>query len=203
MFIHNGVNVSEIRNAASSALKLKGGFNVLFPGGAKFLKGGDLLLVALAELKEEIPDIHTYVALDVPEGHQLRRMVFELELEQNVTFVGFLPPKEYRRLLASVDLLVLPSRREAFPIALLEAMALGKPIVASRVGGIPEVIKDGRNGILVDLEPRQIAQAILRLYWDEKLRQEMARNNLQDIVQYDWSLITEQYIELYRELLQA
>jgi glycosyltransferase involved in cell wall biosynthesis len=198
--IPNGVNLSEIQSSVGSASKLKGKFNLLFPGGAKFIKGADLVVRALPVVSMEIPEFHLYVAWDVPHDHRMRKMVSDLGLENNVTFAGFLNKQEYRGLLSSVDVLVMPSREEAFGIVFLEAMALGKPIVASNAGGIPEVVKDGRNGILVKPEPDQIASAIVHLYRDEGLRTEMSHNNLQDVTKYDWSRLVDEFMRVYREV---
>ncbi|MBN2098743.1 MAG: glycosyltransferase family 4 protein [Dehalococcoidia bacterium] len=198
--IPNGVNLSDIQRSMGSALKLKGRFNLLFPGGAKFIKGGDLVVRALPAVRKEIPEFHLYVAWDVPHDHRIRRMVADMGLDDSVSFVGFLNKDEYRRLLSSVDALVMPSRDEAFGIVFLEAMALGKPVVASSAGGIPEVVRDGRNGILVRPDPDQIASAIVRLYRDEGLRTEMSQNNLQDVTKYDWSRIVDEFMRVYREV---
>lgn len=198
--IWNGVNVSEIQTGRQSSLKLKGGFNLLFPGGAKFVKGGDLLIEALAKVKQELPDIHLYIALDVPLNHPLREMVSNLGLEDNITFSGFLPKEDYRNLLNSVDLFILPSRKEAFPISCLEAMALGKSIVTTKSGSITEIFKDGRNGILTDPDSGQIAEAILYLYRNKGLRGEISRNNLEDITRFDWDHIVDQYLWSYKEI---
>lgn len=198
--IPNGYNLSEVQGISASTLKLKGKFNLLFPGGAKWVKGGDLLIPALAKVRQEIPDIHLYIALDVPQEHLLRRMVNDLGLESNVTFTGFLPGEEFQKMLNSVDLLVMPSRIEASPVVFVEAMALGKPIIAGNTGGIPEVVKHGRNGILVEPEPDQIAMAILDLYQNADKRNRMSQNNQHDAARFDWNIIADQYITLYREL---
>ena len=198
-----GINVSEIQGSSRSTLELKGKFNLLFPGGWKWTKGGDLLMAALPKVKQEIADIHLYIALDVPWDRLLRKMASELNLEGNVTFTGFLAVPEYRRLLNSVDLFVLPSRLEAFALSILEAMALGKPIIAANAGGIPEAIQSGRNGILVELDPDEIAQAILYLYRNESLRSEMRENNLKDIARFDLSSVVERYIKFYGEVLNV
>jgi glycosyltransferase involved in cell wall biosynthesis len=199
--IANGINLEEIRTSLKSPARLRGGFNMVFPGGAKKSKGGDILLAALARILNRIPEPHLYVALDVPAIHDLRRMTRELGLEANVTFSGFLPMNEYWKMLAGADLFVLPARIEAFSIAALEAMALGKPIVASKTGGIPEVVKDGRNGILVAPDPTEVADAILRIYGDIGLRTEISKRNVVDAAEFDWKSIAGKYAELYREAL--
>jgi len=200
--IHNGVNLTEIQETTKLTLKEKGKFNLLFPGGAKFIKGGDLLVKSLPNVKKVIPDIHVYIALDVPQNSLLRKMVNDLDLEQNVTFVGFLQPEKYLETLNSVDALILPSRIEAFAITVIEAMALGKPVITSNTGGIPEIIKEGRNGILVEPEPDQIARAIIYLYENEGLRKKISQNNREDVINYDWKPIVKQYMAVYRELIE-
>ena len=201
VIIPNGVNIREIQGSLTSATALKGEFNLLFPGGAKFVKGGDLLVKALPKVKEQIANIHLYVAGNVPQNHPLRRIAVDNKLENHVTFTGFLGIQEYRQLLNSVDLLVMPSREDAFGIVFLEAMALGKPVIGGNTGGIPEVIKNGRNGILVKPDPDQIAEAILCLYQNRALRQEISDNNLRDISEFDWRGIVKLYTDLYRTVL--
>ena len=198
IIIPNGVNVREIQSSVSSIAKLKGEFNLLFPGGAKFVKGGDLLIKALPKVKGLISGIHLYIAGNVPRGHQLRRIAITAGLEKHVTFTGFLMPGEYRQLLNSVDLLVMPSREESFGIVFVEAMALGKPVIAGNTGGIPEMVQGGRNGILVDPDPDRVAEAILYLYANSDVRQEMSENNLRDVAGFDWTNIIQRYIGLYK-----
>jgi len=200
--IPNGVNVAEIRSFSSSVMPLKGKFNLLFPGGAKFVKGGDLVIEALSKVKTEINGMHLYIAGDVPQNHSLRRLVAASVLDEQVTFTGFLGIREYRQLLNSVDLLVMPSREESFGIVFLEAMALGKPVIGGDTGGIPEVVQNGRNGILVKPEPGQIAEAILYLHANKDARQEMSENNLKDVVRFDWSNIIDLYIGLYKSIIR-
>lgn len=200
--IYNGINLTDFKNSLMLTKELEGKFNLLYPGGEKRLKGGDLLILALAKLRNNISGFHLYIAGNVSNNDILRQMVMNLGLESNITFVGILPKEEYRRLLNSVDILVMPSRMEAFGIAYIEAMALGKPVIASNTGGIPEVVQDGRNGILVELDSEQIAKAISYLYQHADIREEMGRNNLHDVTKFDWNIITDQYICLYKKMLK-
>lgn len=198
--ISNGINIADVQRGFSQKSELKGEFKLLFPGGSKFIKGGDLLVAAMPTVKSKVPNIHLYIALDVPKNHLLRRMVRQYGLEENVTFSGFLPVHDYRRLLNSVDVLVMPSRGEAFALACLEAMALGKPIVATKVGGIPDLVIDRRNGLLVNTNPDDIAQAILELHRNEDLRRRIELNNLRDVTVFDWSGIVDRYLQVDREI---
>jgi glycosyltransferase involved in cell wall biosynthesis len=200
--IPNGINVLEIQSASSSTVPLEGNFNLLFPGGGRFVKGGDLLIDALPKVKRQIRGVHLYVAGEVPGNHMLRRLVAANRLEEDVTFTGFLNVQDYRRLLKSVDALVMPSREEGFGIVFLEAMALGKPVIAGNTGGIPELIENGRNGLLVELDPQRIAEAIISLYNRQELRDHIVRNGLIDLPRFDWSNTVGRYVELYTELVR-
>jgi glycosyltransferase involved in cell wall biosynthesis len=92
----------------------------------------------------------------------------------NVHILGDLPVGEVRKLLASCDVFVLPSRDEALPISLLEAMAFGKAVIAARVGGVPEVIEHDRNGLLVENEDAAgLAASIEKLYFDRPFLREL------------------------------
>lgn len=199
--IRNGIKLSDFQKNLIPTQKLKGKFNLLFPGGARSAKGGDILIETVHKIKNKMPNIHLYIALNVPGDHLLRKMVKNYKLEQNVTFSGFMPVQDYRRLLNSVDILVTPSKEEGFGIVILEAMALGKPIVTTRVGGIPEVIKNRRNGIFVERNSDEIANAILYLYKNENKREEMKKNNIQDVKKFDWNTITDKYIDVYKKIL--
>jgi glycosyltransferase involved in cell wall biosynthesis len=198
--VPNGVDFAEIRHETMRTVRLKGDFNIIFPGGAKLRKGGVHLILALAKLKNAVPNIHAYFTGHVPEDHPLRNIASKMELTQTITFTGFLTTQEYRTLLKSVDLLVMPSVEEAFGLVYLEGMALGKPIVALRKGAVGEIVHGGRNGILVDLDAEQIATAVLQIRRNENLRKIMTRNNLQDSKKLDWGRVVEKYLEIYNEL---
>jgi glycosyltransferase involved in cell wall biosynthesis len=200
--IHNGIKLSEFQRNLIPTLKLKGNFNLLFPGGGKLWKGIDLLIVALNKVKNKIPDVHLYITRNVSQNHLLKKMVKDFGLEEKVTFSDHLPLPEYRSLLNSIDVLCMPSKKEAFGIVFLEAMAMGKPLIAANRGGIPEFIVNERNGILIEPNSDEIADAILYLYKNKDLRNEMGRNNLEDIKKYNWSPIVDKYIEVYKNELE-
>jgi glycosyltransferase involved in cell wall biosynthesis len=159
------------------------------------------VIQALSSLRKRIPRVHAYIAGQVPERHTLRKMITKIGLEPNTTVTGLLPTQEYRGLLKSVDVLVAPSYEEACPFVHLEAMAMGKPIVAGKTGGVREFVKNGRNGILVDLKSECIAKAILRLQRDTEFKNNIARNSLRDITEFDWDRIVERYVKVYQSLV--
>jgi glycosyltransferase involved in cell wall biosynthesis len=194
--IPNGVDILEIRKTSKRILK--GDFKLFFPGGEKLWKGGDLLVESLSIIKREIPGIHLYITGNVPKKNVIMKLVRNNKLERNISILGFLEPKRNLEVLNSTDLLVFPSKREAFGIVLLEAMALGKPIVTTKMGGIPEVVKDKRNGIFVKRDPRAIAEAVVYLFKNKKVYEEMSLNNLNDAEKFDWKKIVNKYVEVYK-----
>jgi glycosyltransferase involved in cell wall biosynthesis len=103
------------------------------------------------------------------------------------------------------DVFVCPSRLEGFGLTVLEAMAAGRPIVASNVGAIPELIHDNENGFLVAAEnPNDMAESILRILGDPHLRNRFSRNNLDRVEEgYTWSRCAEMTLRAYDQLLRT
>jgi len=122
---------------------------------------------------------------------------------KNVIFLGWLSEEHKRLLLFTSDIFVLPSLSETLPLVLLEAMAAGKPIVASQVGGIPYLVKDEVNGLLVKPgDPKALAMAIKRLIADQGLRHKMGRVNRRIIKeQYSWDSIAKKTLLLGKQIL--
>ena len=158
---------------------------------------------AMSKVKKSDPTIHLYVALEVPENHLMRKIASREGLESNVTFVGRLDKTDYRLLLNSVDALILPSKLEALPLAILEAMAMGKPVIASKAGGMPEVIVHRRNGLLIDPNPEAIFNAIIEIAGDTRMREEISHNNFTDVLRFDWNRVAENYVRVFRDVCVA
>lgn len=125
-------------------------------------KGHDVFLRAAAALLREIPDTYFVIAGDGPERDSLEKMAQTLGVADHVRFLGTVG--DVPTLLKSVDLSVLSSVTEAFPLALLESMAAARPVVATNVGSVPEIVVNGLTGFLVPPgAPDQLAEAMLRV----------------------------------------
>jgi len=198
LVIHNGIDLSKAKNLPD--YKVKKGFNILFPGGPKLKKGGDILIEAVNEVVNEDLDINLYIALDVPEDHIIRRMVQDFQLEDRVNFVGFLKTEDYLSLLGQMDVLVLPSRMEPFGMVYLEAMSLGIPVIASNIGGGVEIVKNKHNGLLVSPDPKSVAEALFTMYAYPDMRKKMSLNNFEDIKTFSWNKIINNYLQVYQDL---
>ena len=140
-------------------------------------KGQGILIEAVAHLAAgPLPDIHLMLVGDGPDEAQLRRQVRELHLEKQVSFHPFTRQPEY--VFARADLVVLPSiAKEGLPNVLLEAMAMGKPVVASDLGGISEAVIHRKTGMLVPPGDGEALEAAIRALWqDVPLRREIRQN---------------------------
>lgn len=131
-----------------------------FVGRLEYIKGCDLLIQAVSKIHSTNLDFCLVVVGDGPERKSLDLLVRKLGLKKYVYFCGF--RNDIKNVFQSLDLYVLPSFNEGIPLAMLEAMSHGVPVVATRVGGIPEVIKDKVNGILVPpRNPEALAEGIM------------------------------------------
>ncbi|MBU0512919.1 MAG: glycosyltransferase [Chloroflexi bacterium] len=137
-------------------------------------KGQDLLLQALAKLKKQNMQVYTVFIGDGPQRDQLSTDVVRLDLQNRVSFLGI--RSDVYDWLFNADIFVLPSDWEGVSLAILEAMAASLPVVATAVGGTPEVVLDGVTGLLVPpRDPDALAKAILRLLGDPGLRLRMGQ----------------------------
>jgi glycogen synthase len=128
----------------------------------KAAKDHPTLLRAAARVRERLPEVRFLLIGQGPLEPEARRLAAELGLDATVVFTGF--RTDAHRLLAALDVFTLSSTYEGLPIALIEAMALGRPAVVTRVGGVPEVLADGDQGLLVPpRDPAALADGLLRL----------------------------------------
>jgi glycosyltransferase involved in cell wall biosynthesis len=138
----------------------------------KVHKGHGHLLEAAAIVRRELPEARFVLVGTGPLEQEVRRRVNELGLDETVIVAGF--RDDAPRIAAASDLFVLPSVREGLPIALLEAMALGRPVVATATGGAREVVEEGTSGLLVPpAEPRELARGIVKALGDATLRRRL------------------------------
>ncbi len=135
----------------------------------------------------------------------LETLVKDLGLESNVRFAGFVTDDEKYDYIKLSDIIIIPSivtesgDTEGLPVVILEGLAAGKPVIASNVSGIKDVIKNSWNGILVEQKSsEQIATQVLRLLNDEELRIYLGENALISSANYDWKTISDMYIDIFK-----
>jgi len=155
-------------------------------------------LVAAAGLLED-PSAQVLLVGDGPERPALEREAERIGLGDRLHFLGFVAHDRLPAVLAHADLLVLPSLYEELGTVLLEAMQAGLPIVASKTGGIPDVIEDGVNGLLVPPgNPEALAHAIDRLLADRDLAYRLSEGARERGKDYDWEVLAERVLAVYR-----
>lgn len=153
------------------------GEGLLFVGRLRVRKGVELLLEAVSRLAAEAPDLTLAIVGDGERRASLERASRRLGLEDRVRFVGRQGAREVRELLARCRALVVPSTYEGMPLVVLEAMEAARPVVASGVSGIPEVVSDGETGWLVPPEDAAaLAAALLAMWRDPREAARRGRN---------------------------
>ena len=176
---------------ARDALRTELGFAgdvLVFAGRLGPQKDLGVLLEALAN----VPDASLVVAGDGPERAALERRAQELGLDGRVSFLGAVPRERVLRLFAAADASVLSSAWENFPHTVVEALAVGCPVISTSVGGVPEVVRDGENGLLVPpSDPAALGAAIARFLGDRALRERLAANATASVVGYTEAAVFE------------
>ena len=174
---------------------------VIFVGRLVRPKGADVLVEAAARLSAPA---EVLLVGDGPERSALERLVDDFRLGHRVRFHGFMPHHRVAAALAHADVLVLPSRYEELGSILVEALQAGVPVVASRTGGIPEVVRDLETGLLVAPEDAgALASAIDRLLGDDALRRSMAVASRRYAAEYDWEHLSAAVLRVYEQVLAA
>jgi glycosyltransferase involved in cell wall biosynthesis len=158
------------RDDLRSELELDGKV-LVFAGRLGPQKSVGVLLAALADVE----GVSLVVAGDGPEREALERRVAELGLDGRVRFLGSVPRQTVLRLFRAADASVLPSAWENFPHTIVEALAVGCPVIATSVGGVPEAVRDGENGLLVPPnDAAALGDAISRFFTDAELRERLS-----------------------------
>jgi glycogen(starch) synthase len=169
-------------------------------------KGFDTLLQAYANALTKNPNLSHDLLLagDGPSNADLQNLAKSLNLTNRVHFLGRTDRPKTAALFAGCDFFILPSRHEPQGIVNLEAMAAGKPVIATNVGGVPEIVHHNHNGLLVPPEnPETLAAAMLILAADTALRTRLGNQALATAKSHDWPQITNRYLALYTQLVPA
>lgn len=200
--IPNGV--PHLENLLAVVEKKVGSGVVLFIGRLSEEKNVSVLLRAFSQVHDEFAQARLLVVGDGPLRHTLEHEAQQLGISACTDFYGFRPPEKLSSIFARADLLVLPSRREGFGVVLIEAMASGRPVIGTRVGGIIDVIDDHRNGLLVPPDEVQpLAEAMSAVLRNNQLRLQYGRTARDKITQqFSWQKITSQLISVYQQVLE-
>jgi glycosyltransferase involved in cell wall biosynthesis len=189
---------------------LEGKFTVLFVGHLSKIKGVEYLVKAADIIINELGYKDTLFLLVGPltfgtlekpiDMEEMHSYIRQHQLESNLILTGALPLEEVKRLYVASDIFVLPSLAEGDPLVVVEAMASGKPIIGTKVGGIPHKVRDGWNGFLIDpADERQLADKIKYLIGHPEEREKMGTNSRQYAEEeFDWRKVAERLSLVYQ-----
>jgi glycosyltransferase involved in cell wall biosynthesis len=165
-------------------------------------KGQSFLIDAMPKIHEQKTNVKLIVFGNGPLNDKLRSRAVRLGCSENVIFAGLVP--DFGSLVVETDIFVLPSLSEGLPNVLLEAMAASRPVVATRVGGIKDVLVDGVNGLLVPpADSKSLASAVLRLASDAELRGRLGQAARATVLSsYSFARQLELLGAVYRSLLR-
>ena len=195
--LRNGIDLTFFRpmdrTTQRSALGVNGPL-LLSVGNLVPSKGHDITLRALALL----PDAHLAIAGEGPEQSALQKLAADLGIAHRVHFLGNLPQSKLPEFYSAADVMVLASSREGWANVLLETMACGTPVVATAVGGTPEVITTPAAGLLMrDRSPQALADAVSQLLAHPPSRE----STRQHAAQFGWDEISQGQLQLFRKII--
>ena len=198
--LHNPVDLDAIAREASEPIagEVSGDRPVVAAAGRLAgVKNYPLLIAAIAELQAKTP-VHVWILGEGPERARLETLARERGVGARVRFLGF--QQNPWRYIARADVFALTSTYEGFGNVLIEAMACGTPVVATRSPGTVEIIADGETGALVDHDARSIADAIGALLSDRAKRDAQVARARQSVGHYALPAVAERYDRLFQEL---
>lgn len=178
------------------------GNNLLYVGRLSKEKGVEYLLKAMIGITKKIPTVHLNITGSGPEKKNLEELVKQLKLK-NVSFIGQIPNKEIEQYYRMSNLIIVPSIcEEVFPLVGIEAMSVGRPVIGSRVGGIPEWLDDGKTGFLVNPgNSAQIAEKVIQLFSNRKLMEKMGENGRKKAEKFDINNHIREIEKVYQEVI--
>ena len=195
-----GIEYDEIQKIQSQIL-LNEKPDIFFVNNLKKIKGVDILLKAIPIVIRLVPNLSVYIAGSGPQENELKNLVERSNLEKHVKFLGVISDEEKYQYYKACELVVVPSRWDCQPAALFDAAASGKPVIASDMSN-PGIVEDGKTGVIFESENAEdLADKIVTLLKDEKLREEMGKAAKEKAKQYDWSKVAERYVEIYKEAI--
>jgi len=219
--ILNGVNLKKFlpyweqknkRAALRGKYGIEGSRNVLFAGAIRERKGVHTLVEAFKKVVAQMPDAKLIIAggskdnTEANDPYAKKVIRSASEIKDNVVFLGYVPPTNVQDIYMLGDIFVGPSQwDEAFGLVFAEASASGLAVIGSRRGGIPEIIQDGRTGLLINdpQDKKEIAQKVISLLESPVKCQEMgkaARKRMEDM--FSWDRVAKEIEGLYDELLK-
>jgi glycosyltransferase involved in cell wall biosynthesis len=201
---YNGMDASDFSNLPKRAT---GNPTVLFVGGLEPRKGLEYLIRAMGRVVDLVPSVRLIVVAKTgfrgtDQWLTYKRMAEDLDILDRIDYSESVDESTLLQFYADCDVLALPSKTEGWGLSLMEAMVCGRPVVASRAGGIPELVRDGVDGILVNPgDVERLAEAIVSLLKNPRLCARMGAAGKERAVQFSWDRTAQLVLESYGNAL--
>ena len=203
--VYNGLDLADFPRGHPRRSKTP---TVLFVGGLEPRKGLEFALLAMPRVLEKCPNARLVVVgksgfRGTDDPGWFRVLANRAGIEESVEMHESVSQEMLMQLYSDCDVLVLPSRNEGWGLSLMEAMAFEKPVVATRVGGIPELVVDGKEGLLVESgDVSGLADAVGKLLGDPSLRAKMGRAGLDRVKDFSWDGTAKTVLKAYESALK-
>lgn len=197
--LYAGLDISTIKNTIPEKIKDHYIFSLRRLDSSK---GVDLLIKAFSLIKEKFPKLYLVIAGEGPEEQNLKQLAQDYCLADRVLFIGTVDLKRGIALLKGADVTVVPSISEGGGLVNIEAQAAGCPVIASRVGGIPEYVKENESGLLFKSgNYAELADKISDVLSDKSLRLKIIEGGYEHSKLFDWNVLAPQYVNLYKTVI--
>jgi glycosyltransferase involved in cell wall biosynthesis len=198
--IHNG---KDLQSPKKAIIYRSNPYQILFVGRLVREKGLDVLLYAISEVIKKLPHVRLRIVGDGPEQEKLISLSKKLELHEHVEFTGTISQKDIEKKYMETDIVVVPSTwYEPLGIVVIEAMLHGKPVIASRSGGLPEMVEENVTGFL--FEPgnaQQLAKLIIKLINSPNTIEKFGRKSLYASRKFSSEVFIEKMINVYNSTI--
>ncbi len=201
--VPNGISLNEFDLAEEDKIIIRPRSYLFATGRHVTIKGFDLLITAFSSIAGSYPDLDLVIGGDGPEHQALKGQIEEARLAERIILAGSLDRAQTVNYFRHCCFFILPSRYEPFGIVNLEAMAASKAVVAARVGGVAEIVEEGKTGLLVEPEnPEALAAGITDLLENPELALVMGIEGRKLVAEkFDWKFIAKKFINVYEDIL--
>lgn len=183
--------------------EIKNNYNLLFVGRLEKMKGVEFLIQAISFIIKVFPQTTLTIVGNGPNKTDLINLTKKIQLEEYIQFIGWVENKDLDTYYEKASIVVVPSTStEGFGIVILEAMSVGRPVIGTNVGGIPEIIDDGVNGYLVEPEnPEQIAEKVIKLFLEEDSLKDFGRKARKKAEEFNIEKYVDDLEKVYEEIM--
>jgi len=194
----NGVDMSKI---PSNTEKEKN--RVIMVGRLSWEKGHDYLIQAWPEVLKNIPNAKLILVGEGNKRNDIEKMIKDLDIESRIVLTGNLPHDQVLKEIKKSEIFICPSLAEGLGNVFIEAQACGVPPIGTNVGGIPDIITDGENGLLIESKnSKAISNAIIMLLNDKEKIESFSKKGLETVQKFAWPIIIKKIDDIYQDVLK-